>query len=88
MNKWVNNAANVQREYENWQADESKLHLVYKWANGDELSTILLPPVFYPKSRWESCIFYADGTSKVLEQWFTEDEARAGHERLIVEYSR
>lgn len=73
--------------FRDWENDKSKLHLVYKWANGDELSTILLPPM-YPSKTWESCLFYADSGSQVLNRYYSEDEARAGHEQLIVEYSR
>ena len=79
------------RKYLEWTEDKSKLHLLYKWADGSELSTIELPSIVYSHlggKRWESCIFYANGYSEVVRTWDTEDGAREGHEKLIVEYSK
>lgn len=73
-------------KYREWSEDKNKLHLLYKWADGSELSTIQLPPIL--ESGWESCIFYANGYSEVVRKWESEDAAREGHEKLIVEYSK
>jgi len=73
-------------KYLEWTEDKSKLHLVYTWADGSQLSTIQLPPIL--EDGWESCIFYANGHSEVVRTWKSEDAARKGHEKLIVEYSK
>ena len=77
-------------EFREWQSDQSKLHLIYKWADGSELSTIELPPLYVYNGNkvWESCIFYANGYSEVVRRWASEDAARQGHEKMIVEYSQ
>lgn len=80
----------LSRKYQEWSEDRSKLHLIYTWADGTELSTIELPSVLYSSRDkvWESCIFYANGYSEVVRRWTSEDAARQGHEKLIMEYSK
>ena len=46
------------------------------------LSTIELP-FAHPGGSFESCLFYEDGQSEVLERYFTAVEARQGHERIL-----
>ena len=82
----MENTMKMVNEFREWQSDQSKLHLIYKWADGSELSTIQLPPIL--ESGWESCIFYANGYSEVVRRWASEDAARQGHEKMIVEYSK
>ncbi len=82
----MENTMKMVNMFREWQNDQSKLHLIYKWADGSELSTIELPPVL--ESGWESCIFYANGYSEVVRRWASEGAAREGHEKLIVEYSK
>jgi hypothetical protein len=46
--------------------------------NGDELSTVKLPEQFY-KDQWESCWFYAEGGSDVVERYDNVEDAVKGH---------
>jgi hypothetical protein len=50
------------------------------------LSTVELSSQFYPKTPYESCIFYANGDSNVLARYATKEEALAGHEKLEKKY--
>jgi hypothetical protein len=50
---------------------------------GCEISTVKLPQIAYPDGVWETCAFYADDTSQMLEQYTNEENARAGHRRHV-----
>jgi hypothetical protein len=52
---------------------------------GCDISTVKLPKETYPDGVWETCVFYADDTSQVLEQYTSEVAARAGHRKYVDE---
>ena len=53
-----------------------------RFPNGNELSTVKLPEMFY-KDRWESCMFYAEGSSNVISVYNCVEEAIRGHAFLV-----
>jgi hypothetical protein len=50
------------------------------------LSTVELDRVIYPITPYESCIFFANGESDVLNRYQTQEEALAGHVELEKKY--
>jgi hypothetical protein len=48
------------------------------------LSTVELDSRIYGKTPYETCIFYANGDSEVLERYETKEDAARGH----IEYER
>ena len=51
-----------------------------------EVSTVKLPKLEPQDSDvWETCVFYADGTSHVTAQYFNELDARTGHRKIVDE---
>lgn len=48
------------------------------------LSTVSLP-IVHPGGSYESCVFYKDGQSEVLERYWTRAEAQKGHVRHAIE---
>ena len=52
--------------------------------NDQEISTVLLPRFENEVKVWETCIFFADGSSDVQSRYVTEADAIAGHNRYII----
>jgi hypothetical protein len=56
--------------------------------DGVTISTIRLPDkmMSFPnkKHRWETCIFYTDGNSKVVKTYDSPDAAKLGHDMFVI----
>ena len=50
--------------------------------NGNEISTVKLPEQFYD-NQWETCVFYAEGSSNVVAVYDSVEEAVKGHAFLV-----
>ena len=50
------------------------------------LSTVQLPGDFYKDSPYETCVFFANGDSEVLERYSTQAEAINGHIKYEEKY--
>jgi len=50
-----------------------------------EVSTVRLP-FPHPGGEYETCIFFRDHSSEVVERYETQDEAARGHERHVSEH--
>jgi len=50
------------------------------------LSTVELNSTIYPERPYESCLFFANGESDVVNRYQTQEEALAGHVELEKKY--
>jgi len=51
--------------------------------NDMEISTVILPMFDNSPKVWETCIFYADGSSDIYDRYTTEAEALASHNAYV-----
>lgn len=54
--------------------------------NGTDISTVRLPyNIFGNRDQpvWETCLFYSNGDSDVVEQYSTQDDAVLGHTEWV-----
>lgn len=78
--------AELQFNYKDFDINDvcsEKLELSF--VGGCEVSTVKLPNETHPDGVWETCVFYADDTNQVLEQYTSEVAARAGHRKYVDE---
>lgn len=50
--------------------------IVTRMPNGNEVSTVNIP---WDQSRWETCVFYPNGSSDVVGVYFSQADAAQGH---------
>lgn len=62
-----------------------KFQLVTDFVDGTAISTILLYTPFRSFADYETCIFYPNGDSRVVELYESEGKARAGHAKWVDE---
>lgn len=56
-----------------------RFHIVTDFDDGTSISTILLYNPYRPVDLYETCIFYSNGDSDVVQTYETEARARKGH---------
>lgn len=56
---------------------------LYTMTKVGDVSTVELPIVGHPGGDYETCIFFKDGDSEVVERYETKDEAAKGHARHV-----
>jgi hypothetical protein len=60
------------------------MHMVTKTDNGTEVSTVQLPRSIQGSAPYETCLFFTNGDSNVVDRYATESAAIKGHHAWIV----
>lgn len=59
---------------------------VWMYPADTTLSTVELNRKAYKLTPYESCLFFANGDSEVIDRYETQEEAEAGHVKLEEKY--
>ena len=63
------------------------MHLRTTTATGVDVSTIELSPLFAGGSRFETCLFFPNGDSEVVDTYTTKESAKEGHKKQVERHS-